>query len=56
MGSNVILVRKTLVEISGSRRSIGVFRCPECLVEFETRMERAKIMTVSIHPYVTGTP
>ncbi|NVZ91348.1 hypothetical protein HX813_24240 [Pseudomonas yamanorum] len=45
MGSNVILVRKSLVEISGSRRSIGVFRCPECLVEFETRMERAKVMT-----------
>ncbi|MEE5088434.1 hypothetical protein V2J74_27140 [Pseudomonas alliivorans] len=45
MGSNVILVRKSLVEISGSRRSIGVFRCPECQTEFETRMERAKVMT-----------
>ncbi|NMZ09289.1 hypothetical protein HBO37_28540 [Pseudomonas proteolytica] len=45
MGSNVILIRKTLVEISGLRRSIGVFRCPGCLVEFETRMERAKVMT-----------
>lgn len=45
MGSNVILVRKSLKEISGSRRSIGVFQCPECLTEFETRMERAKVMT-----------
>lgn len=45
MDSRVILVRKSIVERSGSRRSIGVFRCPECLTEFESRMERAKVMT-----------
>ena len=45
MGSNVILLRQSLVEISGSKRSIGVFRCPECRTEFETRLERAKVMT-----------
>lgn len=45
MGGNVILVRKSVVEVSGYRRSIGVFRCPECLTEFEARMERVKVMT-----------
>nr|WP_319527784.1 hypothetical protein [Pseudomonas laurentiana] len=45
MDSRVILVRKSISERSGARRSIGVFRCPECETEFESRMERAKVMT-----------
>lgn len=45
MDSRVILVRKSISERSGERRSIGVFRCPECKTEFESRMERAKVMT-----------
>lgn len=45
MDSRVIFVRKSISERSGHRRSIGVFRCPECSTEFESRMERAKVMT-----------
>lgn len=45
MDRRVILVRKSISESSGARRSIGVFRCPECKTEFETRLERAKVMT-----------
>lgn len=45
MGGDVIFIRKSISERSGSRRAIGVFRCPECLVEFESRMERAKVMS-----------
>lgn len=45
MDSRVILIRISMSEKSGVRRSIGVFRCPECEVEFESRMERAKVMT-----------
>lgn len=45
MGGDVIFIRKSISERSGLRRAIGVFRCPECLVEFESRMERAKVMS-----------
>lgn len=45
MGSNVILISTSVVERSGARRSIGVFRCPECLSEFESRMGRMGVMT-----------
>lgn len=45
MCSDVILLRKFTEVRSGSRRSIGVFQCRYCLGEFESRTERAKVMT-----------
>ena len=45
MCSDVILLRKFTEVRSGSRRSIGVFQCRDCLGEFESRTERAKVMT-----------
>lgn len=45
MDGNVILIRRFTEERSGCKRSIGVFRCPDCSSEFESRMERLKIMT-----------
>lgn len=46
MCSDVILLRKfTEVRSESGRRSIGVFQCPRLPGEFESRTERAKVMT-----------
>lgn len=45
MGGDVILLRRFTEYRNGGRRSIGVFQCRACLGEFETRTERAKVMT-----------
>lgn len=45
MVGSVILIRQYISHSSGSRRSIGVFLCKECQSEFESRMERAGVMT-----------
>ena len=45
MCSDVILLRKFTEVRHGGRRSIGVFQCRDCRGEFETRTDRAKVMT-----------
>lgn len=45
MDNNVILLKKFTEVRSGARRSIGVFQCLDCSVEFESRTERIKVMT-----------
>lgn len=50
MRSDVILVRQFLSDKTGSKRLMGVFRCPACSVEFEGRMDRINVMTGSCIP------
>lgn len=45
MCSDVILLRKFTEARHGARRSIGVFQCRDCNGEFETRTDRARVMT-----------
>lgn len=45
MDSNVILIRNFVAGVSGCKRSMGIFRCPSCSAEFESRMERIKVMS-----------
>ena len=45
MGSEVVLLRTFVEQRSGANRSMGVFQCCTCSVEFSSRMDRLKTMT-----------
>lgn len=52
MESNVNLIREVVADVRGYKRSMGLFRCPDCSAEFESRMERLAVMTGFCTPCV----